>query len=218
MKTTIRQPWILIGSLIWLFSIPGAALAAYKSPIPDFYADDTGLTSVTPASEFLVFSPEMKDGIAEFGLYITGSDLGDPASIGVLFDAAGHTGRTRVNFELGLVTDILGLVVFDEFTPNGSIGYYFVLDTGMALYSDPALNADGMDYVGIFHNLNPLQPDDYAVSLFDVATTDIELTTAAPVFSALIDAPQVPIPAALPLFASGLLGLVFTGLRRRRRT
>lgn len=193
---------------------PGA-WAVVENPFPNLVEDDAGEVSIVPVSGFVALQYEVAqqgDLTGEFGFYFLNGDPADPENVGALFDVP-EDGASLVRLDIGRVISLGNGTVLDTFSESGPIGFVLTVD-GVTVYSEPERNPGGVDVAGIYQNLDPMEANDYVVGFYLGNLGEESGFRANDVFFAYINAPQIPVPPALPLLLSALGGLGFLARRR----
>ena len=159
--------------------------------------------------------------------YFGGSDAGDTDTIGLMVNNVVVASGTLNN-----QTSVLGGSVVLANVNAGDLLTFFLFDsnTGSTWYSDKSLNTDGANHVysAPYNGANPpfggLIPAGTYVGFEDLALAqggDFDFNDDSFVFTNVTIGTQSvtenPIPAALPLFASGLGLLGLLAHRRKRK-
>jgi hypothetical protein len=215
-KTTIAAVLVSVG-LCGAGPLVSNAKASTLIPYPNRGVENSATYTFTAIADGSVTAYFAGSG-AGFSEVAGMTVNGIPTGITGLNDHSSHLGDTLV---LGNVHADDTIVFFDQISP---------LNTGETWFSDPALNADkgqhayATPYDSNSHLLIGAIPSGVYVGFEDLSK-DLSKGEGAPNFDYLDEAFVVtnvatdvtPLPAALPLFATGLGGLALLGWRRKRK-
>jgi hypothetical protein len=133
-------------------------------------------------------------GVGETGIGLVNDPTGDNEISGTnLIRIALPLGLSSISFTMGSTIPPEGWQVYGSTSPAGLTGY--------------SLIASGTD-MGVSHPLTTA--DDFFFFVANGGTNNVLIGTVTAVSA-------VPLPGALPLFASGLVGLGLLGWRRKRK-
>jgi hypothetical protein len=208
--------WGVLG----LMFVGGTASATISNPFPGIYGDDNGAT-IFQAPD-LLSAIKLADPLPTFfgydtvfGVYRVGAPL-DDANTAILFGTSDAVGNQALaNFLTGQTFDVDTSLLEDSFTPGTSpIGFFFIYidqaGTLTGLYSDPALNAGGVDRFAAFPLIG--SPDTLLVG-FEADIPGAGLATVS--FELVTPVRPVPEPASLALTAAGFVLLGCAVFARR---
>ena len=162
----------------------------------------------------------------EIDAYFYGASAADTEVVGLLVNGV-STGVTGLNNHTSSVGDSVNL---GGVTAGDILTFVDYISSGPTWYSKNALNSDGISHVysapypasgalGSAYNLSSLIPAGTFVAFEDTAlsSSDLDYNDVQFVFTN-VSTSTTPLPAALPLFATGLGALGLLGWRRKRKT
>lgn len=217
MKKKIRIMFFLgVLALATGLFLPGIVVSAtiIGGPGPAGYGSDDG-SKVFSKSDFLV-GLELFDTMGDLGFasYFGFYNALNPSDSILIFDESDQGGPQSVfvDFIAGVVWDVDKNELQSSFVPfSQDIGFFLGFYDGSintVLFTDPDLNG-GIDYAATYPSLT--DPGQYVIG-FEIFSNG----TFIPISSHLLtNVNPVPVPAALVLFASGLLGIA--GYRRKSK-
>ena len=150
------------------------------------------------------------DDASTFGFYFKG----DSGTLIPIFDSLDTVGdQAAINFQLGVVVDSETATVQNSFTQSlNDIGFFLNIGGagGTNLFSDASLNPGGADvFLAQQDTINPLS----WLMIFNAPINGVVGPASFNLITPLVSA--VPVPAALWLFGTALIGLVGFGKRRK---
>lgn len=206
-----KSLWVAFFMLV-LMALPITGVATtILNPDPTLWNEDNGAEIFIPSS--VAFSIELADPFSgEFGFYRGG----DSATLIAIFDSLDASGDTAtIDFindgVTGFVFDNEQAVAQSTFTAGlGDIGFYLTLGAN-TLFSEASLNPLGSDWFASFQS--KADPATYLIGFEAPLPSTGALGTVA--LETVTGVSAVPVPAAVWLFGSGLIGLI--GIARRKK-
>jgi len=137
----------------------GASAVAIGNPDPVNFGGDNGAQYFIPGSPGV--SVKLLDPLGavtpstSFGLFNLGTDLSDPANIGLLFDSTATVGTgAAIDFTTGTIFNAANAPT-DTFSPGHAIGFFYSFtdpnsQSVVTLFTDPLLNPGGADLAATF--------------------------------------------------------------------
>ena len=213
MKKKIKVMFFLgVLALVIGLLLPGIGVSAtiIGGPGPVGYGSDDG-SKVFSKSDVLV-GIELVDSLGDLGFasYFGFYNALNPSDSVLLFDESDQGGSQSVfvDFMAGVIWDVDKNELQSSFIPfSQDIGFFLGFYDGSlntVLFTDPDLNG-GIDYAATYPSLT--DPGQYLID-FEIFSNGVFL----PISSHLLtDVSPVPVPTALVLLASGLLGIAGYG-------
>jgi len=206
---------------IYIGSLAMAAAIAFASPASSAIVSVLGLDSSLGTAAAIIAAPMNVLDTTVFNTGMQGFD--EQQNVVLISDLAVDGGfilaGTRVNSQMifmnreGPITDTsLPALTHNE---NMILGVMSDVDGTLEALSNAFLGASGTNYPGSFANRGLEGTDSYSAS-GNVLSVDLRVTQPGD-WIRVITVSAVPVPAALPLFGTGLAFLGYAGWRRKKR-